>query len=67
MKLTASRNQREGRYQIPLNPEPGSPQYQWFHRERKRGRNSRRITAQFFNNGERYNSHNPTPAIKAYP
>lgn len=58
-----SRNKREGRYRDPMNATMANPAPRIFLRERKRGLNSRRITAQFFNNGERYDRQNPDPTI----
>lgn len=53
-----SRNRREGHYRSPLNKDKTAPQYTEFMRERKRGRKSRQITAQYFYNGDKYEWHN---------
>lgn len=66
LKLVESRNQREGRYRSPLNKDKTAPQYQEFKRERKRGLNSRRITAQFFDNGEFYEAMNGRGGVYQY-
>ncbi len=52
-KLLASRNVREGHYSSGDGLVPKE-----FNRERKRGRKSRRIISNFFNNGDRYDTNN---------
>lgn len=63
MKIIKSRNQREGRYRSEANRKRNEPLKTPFMNRRTYGANARRITQQFFNNANRYDTLN-NPAVK---